>query len=38
MEQLMTLIMVPGDPDSVAKAFAALKEELVKEKATQEIA
>jgi hypothetical protein len=32
MEQLMSLGVVPGDPDSVAKAFADLKAELVKEK------
>jgi chromosome segregation ATPase len=38
MEQLMTLVVVPGDPNSAAKAFAALKEELVKEKGAQETA
>jgi predicted nucleic acid-binding Zn-ribbon protein len=36
MEQLMVLGMVPGDPDSGAKAFATLKEELAKEKVVQQ--
>jgi hypothetical protein len=36
MEQLMALGMVPGDPDSSAKAFAGLRTELVKEKAAWE--
>jgi VIT1/CCC1 family predicted Fe2+/Mn2+ transporter len=38
MEQLMALGVVPGDPDSATKAFIALKEELVKEKAARQIA
>jgi hypothetical protein len=37
-EQLMALGVVPGDPDSAAKAFTNLKTELDKEKAAQEIA
>jgi hypothetical protein len=36
MEQLMALGMVPGDPDSSAKAFAGLRTELAKEKAAWE--
>jgi hypothetical protein len=36
MEQLMVLGMVPGDPDSAAKAFPNLKDELAKEKVIQE--
>jgi hypothetical protein len=38
MEQLMVLGMVPGDPDSAAKAFPNLKDELAKEKVIQETA
>jgi chromosome segregation ATPase len=38
MEQLSTLGMIPRDPDSTAKAFADLKEELAKEKAARETA
>jgi VIT1/CCC1 family predicted Fe2+/Mn2+ transporter len=34
----MALGVVPGDPDSATKAFIALKEELVKEKAARQIA
>jgi uncharacterized coiled-coil protein SlyX len=34
----MALGIVPGDLDSAAKAFADLKAELEKEKATQEMA
>jgi hypothetical protein len=37
MEQLMALGIVLGDLDSTAKAFTDMKDELVKEKATQEI-
>jgi hypothetical protein len=37
-EQLIALGVVPGDPDSAAKAIADLKAELDKEKAAQEIA
>jgi hypothetical protein len=38
MEQLMVLGMVPGDPDSAAKAFPNQKDELAKEKVIQETA
>jgi hypothetical protein len=38
MEQLMVLGMVPGDPDSAAKAFPNPKDELAKEKVIQETA
>jgi hypothetical protein len=38
MEQLMAFGMVPGDLNSVAKAFVDLKNELAKEKAAREIA
>jgi chromosome segregation ATPase len=38
MEQHMALSPIPCDPDSAAKAFADLKAELEKEKATREIA
>jgi predicted nucleic acid-binding Zn-ribbon protein len=38
MEQLMALGVIPGDPDSAAKAFADLKAKLAKEKAAREIA
>jgi VIT1/CCC1 family predicted Fe2+/Mn2+ transporter len=34
----MALGVVPGDPDSATKAFIALKEELVKEKAARQMA
>jgi hypothetical protein len=37
-EQLMALGIVPGDQDYAAKAFADLKAELAKERATQETA
>jgi hypothetical protein len=33
MDQLMALGIIPGDPDSAAKAFADLRDELAKEKA-----
>jgi hypothetical protein len=32
MDQLMALGIIPGDPDSAAKAFADLRDELAKEK------
>jgi hypothetical protein len=35
-EQLMALNVIPGDPDSAAKAFTDLKTKTDKEKATQE--
>jgi archaellum component FlaC len=35
MDQLMALGIVPGDPDSVTKAFADLKTELDNEKAAR---
>jgi hypothetical protein len=34
MDQLMALGIIPGDPDSAAKAFADLRDELAKEKTT----
>jgi hypothetical protein len=37
-EQLMSLGVIPGDPDLAAKAFTDLKNELDKEKAAREIA
>jgi hypothetical protein len=36
MEQLMALGVVPRHPDSATIAFAALKEELAKEKAARQ--
>jgi hypothetical protein len=38
MEQLMALGVVFGDPDSAAKAFVDLKDELAKEKTARETA
>jgi hypothetical protein len=37
-DQLMTLGIIPCDPDSAAKAFADLKTELDKEKITRKAA
>jgi hypothetical protein len=36
MDQLMALGVISGDPDSAAKAFADLKDELAKQKAAWE--
>jgi hypothetical protein len=38
MQHLTALGVVPGDPDSAAKAFADLKTELGKEKIVRQIA
>jgi hypothetical protein len=37
-DQLMALSIIPGDPDSAAKAFTDLKIELDKERTSQKVA